>query len=99
MSNVKPGDLAIIVGDVRLSGLIVEVLHAVPFGIIATPDGALFWNDKADWLVKPVGGPVSAYNLEGRLFPAAKYLGAQDKNLRPLPGIPDDITTETEATV
>lgn len=105
MSNVKPGDLAIVVGcksNPEINGRIVEVLSRRPPSAFQAPNGMLFaafMNDQVAWLVKYIGGPGPVYRVDGSRAPDSFYDCAIDAILRPLPGISDDITTEQEATV
>ncbi len=81
--NVKPGDLAIIVGGLA-KGAIVE---------------ALVFGDPmvGRWLCKFIGGPGPTWTSRG--IARLSYTCVRPEHLRPLPGIPDDITTEREETV
>ena len=85
MSNVKPGDLAIIKGSLRNDGLIVEVLSLYSFMNLR-------------WLVKSVGGKVRWYSMKKDGSPAGSFEGTtafiSHNYLRPLPG--DTETEETE---
>jgi hypothetical protein len=84
--NVKPGDLAIVVGDdCPAKGAIVEVLRASEHPLLT------------DWFCKFVGGPGRVYR-DGTLT-TCRVTYAEDRHLRALPGIPDEITTEREETV
>lgn len=82
MSNVKAGDLAIIVGSKSSAGVIVEVLHRAPFE--GEPD-TLAWEVKCQ---RPF--PVTIAHM-GKLVCECMDTVAvcRDSWLRPVSGIPD----------
>lgn len=95
MSNVKAGDLAIIVAPARRNlGRIVEVLWEVPYGEFRRADGLVSFNPEPGlcWEYKYLGGP-GAVLFESGGRGTADFGFGPDYVLRPLPG-----DTETEDT-
>lgn len=88
MSNVKPGDLAIAVGN-KHTGRIFEVLSAAPAGVFNLPDGyshsAERYGSGPHWVLKTVGGPILA-PLPFYRHRSTYYGVGSDVYLRPLPG-------------
>ena len=106
MSNVKAGDLAIVVGAIknpRANGHIVEVIERRPHGKFQMPNGR--WaapSPTSDlvWLIKYVGGPGPVVSTDGKQISDSLYGCISDSALRPLPGdeSTEDTTTEREVT-
>ena len=100
MSNVKAGDLAIVVGPGKNIGLIVEVLSRVARGGNLLPDGNVHvsFGTRLEWITKAVGGPVRRYDGQGNPRTPGRFATVEDQRLRPLPGDTEDTTTEREVT-
>ena len=100
MSNVKVGDLAIVVHQrCDCYGRIVEVLYASPLGPFLV-DGVVYQSahpGHLGWVVKFVGGPGNRapHGFPISIGPRAAFY---DSSLRPLPGDTEDTTTEREVT-
>lgn len=91
--NVKPGDLAYIVGSSKLAGRIVEVVSRAPQGVpFALPDGYTQAPTDYEWVIRIVGAPVKAPTDLGHRL--ANYGTAPDRLLRPISGVPvnDEVT-------
>lgn len=98
--NCKPGDLAIVIGGSKYSGMIVEVLYQAPSSVSFTlPDGFTnlpIQDGLLTWVIKfqrPVRAPVKGYDgkVTSRM---ALYGTGADRKLRPVSGLPMEEETE-----
>ncbi len=100
MSNVKAGDLAIVVNAYVNEGRIVEVLEIAPTGTFDV-DGCRYLNPNGSlaWIVKFIGGP-GRQTPPGWPIRKGTRLAIYDSLLRRLPGdeSTDELTTDREVT-
>lgn len=97
MTNVKAGDLAIVVNaKPRYNGRIVQVLYAAPAHEFTLPNGTVNSapTEHPSWVLKAVGGPFLAPIGPPRKLVPTWYGVGSDRFLRPLPGDPHDIDVE-----
>ncbi|TCK44003.1 hypothetical protein B0G84_2351 [Paraburkholderia sp. BL8N3] len=96
--NVKPGDLAYIVGASKLAGRIVEVISRAPIGVdFALPDGYTQSAQRYEWVIHFVGAPVEAPTGVGSRM--TNYGCAPDSKLRPISGVPLNDETPIETNI
>lgn len=96
MLRCKPGDLAIVVTGTKYAGKLLEVLEAAPPHEFKLPDGQI--NDPCPpgyWVVKILGAPIPVV-LRNGVSRLAPYGTCGDHQIRPLRGLPEDETLETE---
>ena len=99
MSNVKAGDLAILVNSCtgRSIGRIVEVVtQCPPAGNFLLPCGCaarITVPGNLAWVIRFIGG--KGYTSSGKL---CTHAHAFDEHLRPLPGDTDELTTDRDVT-
>lgn len=100
--NVKPGDLAFIIGGSRFAGRIVEVISRAPSGVsFQLPDGFAQCAQDYEWVIRFVGSPVDAPVGTGGKFTHSRktlYACCPDRKLRPINGLPVDEEIADEVT-
>lgn len=86
--NCKPGDLAVIVGNSKLAGRLVEVLFAAPAHVFRLPDGHIHDGCAPNcWCIRSLGSPFEAPKSDGITFLRRAMFGVGGDNmLRPLRG-------------
>ncbi len=93
--NCKVGDLAIVIGDSKYAGRLVEILSIAPSTMFNLPDGYHHLGcPPGFWVIKILGTPAEALLVTGQTRTTI-YGAGNDAKLRPLPGEVVDEEIET----
>lgn len=95
--NCKPGDMAIVIGSSKYSGLIVDVLYLAPPYDFRLPNGQLHQGcpDGTTWVIKMPRKVEVRRSFGGNRM--SIYGCGSDSKMRPVSGIPDEESTDTRA--